>query len=234
MNRMAVINEIIRKKGRTTAYVEIGVRNGKCFFNITARYRMAVDPDFRIGKRTYLKAYSRNPLQWFRDSFHSQTSDDFFRTYKNELLRKKPDVIFIDGLHTYEQSYRDVGHSLEVLNAGGVIVMHDCNPTTEIAAMPAFSPVEVATMYPEAWRGVWAGDVWKTIVRLRCEPGLEVFVLDADFGLGIVRKKEGAQPVLTLTAEDIGNMHYGDLADNREELLDLRSPDYLKDFLESV
>lgn len=234
MRRIAVINEIIRRKGGDGVYVEIGVRNGKCFFNIQAKYRVAVDPEFRIAKRTYLKVYGRNPMRWFRDSFFSQTSDEFFKKQRDLLMRLKPDVIFIDGLHTYEQSFRDVMNSLEVVSSGGVIVIHDCNPTNEIVAMPATSPMEVARKHPAGWRGIWCGDVWKTVVRLRTLPDVESFVLDTDFGLGIVRKRKGTRPSLSGSLISIKDLTYDDLAANRTDLLDLKPVEYFSEFLSTV
>lgn len=234
MNRISIINGILEKKGRSCVYVEIGVRNGKCFFNIEAKHRMAVDPEFRIAKRTYLKAYSRKPLQWFRDSFFSLTSDDFFSAQRNLLRRLKPDVIFIDGLHTYEQSYRDVINSLEVMQAEAVIVMHDCNPTNEVAAVPALSPSEVADKNLPGWKGVWCGDVWKSIVRLRTQPDLEVFVLDTDFGLGIVKNSKGKGPALPASSFNIDDLSYVELNANRGELLGLKPVTYFADFLSTV
>lgn len=234
MNRISVINEILKRKGGASVYVEIGVRNGKCFFNIQAKHRMAVDPEFRIAKRTYLKAYSRNPLQWFSDSFFSLTSDDFFQSERDRLMRLKPDVIFIDGLHTYKQSFRDVINSLEVMDTDAVIVMHDCNPTNEVAAMPAFSPAEVAEKNLPGWKGVWCGDVWKSIVRLRTLPDLQVFVLDTDFGLGIVRKSKGTQPSLSASALNIDDLSYSDLMVNRGDLLGLKPVTYFSEFLSTV
>lgn len=234
MNRIDVINQIMRKQGGSGVYVEIGVRNGKCFFNISARHRLAVDPEFRISKRTFVKAYSRNPLQWFRDSFFAVTSDEFFRTQRARLLRLKPDLVFIDGLHTYEQSYKDVLNSLEVINPGGIIVMHDCNPTNEVAAMPALSPAEVAAKKLPGWKGVWCGDVWKAIVRLRTLPDLEAFVLDTDFGLGIVRHRKDVKPSLAISPASIEDLSYNDLNANRKELLNLKPAGYFSDFLNSV
>ena len=51
------------------------------------------------------------------------TSDDFFAS--NE---KTFDLIFIDGVHGYEQVLRDVENSLRCLNPNGVIVMRHCLP----------------------------------------------------------------------------------------------------------
>lgn len=233
MKRIAVINEILKRKKKVSTYLEIGVRNGKCFFSIKAKHRIAVDPNFRIGKRAYLKAYGMNPLRRLRDSFFEQTSDAYF-TQHNPQRRRMPDVVLVDGLHTYEQAYRDVVNSVNILNENGVIVMHDCNPDSMPAAYPANSPEEVIAMNFPGWNRVWCGDVWKAIVRLRTEPDLEVFVLNTDFGLGIVRRKTGAQPELQISKREISDLTYEDLNSRRVELLNLKPVEYFNQFIGTV
>ena len=53
------------------------------------------------------------------------TSDDFFRINKNKF-----DVIFIDGLHEYQQAVNDIENSLGCLNENRVILLDDCLPRT--------------------------------------------------------------------------------------------------------
>ena len=49
------------------------------------------------------------------------TSDEYFSKFKDKF-----DIIFIDGLHHYEQVKKDIFNSLEILNSNGIILMHDC------------------------------------------------------------------------------------------------------------
>ena len=51
---------------------------------------------------------------------HRKTSDDFFIDNTKNF-----DVIFIDGLHTYEQCQRDCINSLKFLNPGGILIIED-------------------------------------------------------------------------------------------------------------
>ena len=76
------------------------------------------------------------------------TSNDFL---KNNI--KKFDLIFLDGLHTYEQTIKDIDNSLKILNERGVILIHDC--------LPKNLEPNVPRMY-----GHWNGDAWKAIVHL--------------------------------------------------------------------
>ena len=48
------------------------------------------------------------------------TSDKFFKD------NEKFDIIFIDGLHTFEQTIKDIDNSIKFLRDKGVILIHDC------------------------------------------------------------------------------------------------------------
>jgi len=50
-----------------------------------------------------------------RSSFAVTTSDEFFSTLRPS---KRYDVAFIDGLHTFEQTYRDVINTFAHLRSG--------------------------------------------------------------------------------------------------------------------
>jgi len=129
------------------------------------------------------------------------TSDEFF---KQNLITF--DVIFIDGLHEEKQVLKDIINSLAVLNEGGYIVCHDMSPTTELMQI-----------VPIQTDGAWTGDCWKAWVQLRATRNdLSMFVVDTDFGVGIIRK--GKQKRLAL--ENL-SLNYNDLEANRKEWLNL-------------
>jgi len=131
------------------------------------------------------------------------TSDEFF---KQNLITY--DVIFIDGLHEEEQVMRDIINSLKVLNEGGYVICHDMSPTTELMQKV---PIET----DEAW----TGDCWKAWVKLRSSrKDLSMFVIDTDFGVGVIKK--GKQKCLSL--EDL-SLNYSNLEVNRKEWLNLIS-----------
>jgi hypothetical protein len=141
---------------------------------------------------------------------YTLTSDDFFKQ-NNETF----DVIFIDGLHWSEQVYRDIVNSLDVLSDGGVIICHDMNPHSEIIQR-----------YPQAIpESEWTGDCWKAWVKLKTErEDLEMFVIDTDYGCGVIRK--GKQNLINVTEE----LSWELLDNNRKELLNLIS---VENFLSS-
>jgi len=58
-----------------------------------------------------------------------------------------------------------------------------------------------------------------------------VFVLNYDFGLGIISKAE-PENMLNLSGAQIDEMTFKDLDNNREKILNLKSREYLFEFME--
>jgi hypothetical protein len=233
MNRITILNQILAKTARKR-YLEIGVRNGQCFLEIKATKKFAVDPKFIIPRRRLLKKYLSNPYN-FLNRFFSLTSDDFFSSIKNGRLKNfRWDVVFIDGLHTYEQSLRDIENSLAVLDDNGFIVLHDCNPLSANAATTADSYEQVIGMGLKNWNGVWNGEVWKSIVHIRRKyPNLFVTVLNCDFGIGVITKIRQPEKLQITLPEDLNELTYDYLEKNRKSLLNLNEPSFLNTLLGS-
>jgi hypothetical protein len=229
MNRALIIQEFINNhKNANLTYLEIGVLSGDAFFRIKARNKIAVDPVFSFSNWKRIRYMIKNPSN-FNNRFFQMESDHFFERYGDELAKKGIDFSFVDGLHTYAQSLRDTLNCLRYLNQGGAVLLHDCNPTSEIAARPTDCLAELKK--DPAYQGAWNGDVWKTIAFLRStRSDLRIFVLDADFGVGVVVKGE-PEGRLHYSVEEIAAMQYEDLAARREEILNLKPVDYLYRFL---
>lgn len=262
MKRYDVIQHVIdRINGRT--YLEIGVAAGESFVNTRAARKIGVDPlpasqlidqllnIFNIDYFNFsatgpskssevnliastTQATTQMPAEKSVEFFY-KTSDSFFKEKANALFHSdKIDVAFVDGLHTYEQTYEDVLNVLEHLNDAGVILMHDCNPPTSSAAIVAESWEAVSEMNFPGWDGMWCGDVWKTIVHLRStRKDLNIFVLDCDFGIGVV-SKGSPDKWLDYSADQIKAMNFDDLNGNRDDLLNLKPQEYLYEFLGTI
>ncbi len=144
---------------------------------------------------------------------HLMTSDQFFAENN-----KKFDLIFIDGLHTEFQARCDIVNAFHCLTKNGTIVIHDCNPTSE--AMQKVPPVQEQ----------WTGDVWKAFIYFRTSVvDLNMFVIDTDYGVGIIRF--GSQDLLDLPHEDVeypSIIQYEHFKLNRQEWLNLVSPENWK------
>jgi hypothetical protein len=195
-------------------YLEIGVKDGECFDAVEAATKVAVDPRFAF--RPPLGARLRTAFRASSGTLYFGTTSDGF--FAGPARRLAPfDVVFVDGLHTYEQAYRDIVNALGVLRREGVVVVHDCNPASAAAAAPTLD--EAAST--DGFNGEWNGDVYRAIVRLRTRDDLRVSVLDVDQGVGIVRNGVPAER-LDLTVTEVDGLGYGAFARDRARLLDLR------------
>lgn len=219
----ACINVVKKRKSKVN-YLEIGVQTGYCFFKIKADKKLAVDPDFIIKLKNKVKAYIKN-FSNFNNEFFELTSDDFFAQNADYIKEIGGlDVVFIDGLHLYEQVVKDIENSLTYLNKGGVILVHDCNPLNENAAVRAYTSAEVAAMNLPGYDYIWNGDVYKAIVELRAtRKDIDVLVINSDHGVGIITQAATDSP-LTLTETQLANLSYADLDKNRESYLNLKQP----------
>lgn len=230
--RVIILQQIITQKKAKT-YLEIGVDDGSTFLQIKAPQKIAVDPTFKITTKRKFFFHLKNPKNLLNKYFE-MTSDEFFTNLPRTLLNYGLDVVFIDGLHTYEQSLKDVLNSLKFLREDGIILMHDCNPLTETNGYPASSMKEAKRLNLLGWDGIWSGNVWKTIAFLRStRKDLNLFVLNCDYGLGFISKGQQENP-LNFTPEDIRKLTYKDLAENRELLLNLKDPKYFLEFLKTL
>jgi SAM-dependent methyltransferase len=219
LNRTTIIQRLINRFGYKN-YLEIGVERGINFFQIEAEFKIAVDPAFIIPG-----GYQDTE----KEKFHQMTSDEFFANPPKEILEKGLDIVFVDGLHTYEQSLRDVENALRYLSNNGIIVIHDCLPNSPVNAMPTY---EEAKQHPD-FEGNWTGEVYKTIIHLRAlRDDLFIAVVNVDWGVGIV-KKGNPEGMVFIKVDDIRRMSYDDFAKDKERLLNLKPKDWFYEFIET-
>jgi hypothetical protein len=231
MERIDVIQQFIDKH-KYQQYLEIGVNYGYCFMPVKIPTKYAVDPSFRIPLEKKIKWNILYPRNIFNKYFECG-SDEFFA--KPEIRGTRFDIAFIDGLHTFRQSLQDVLNAYRHLNAGGVIVMHDCNPPDEASSVVLESLELVRKNSENDTTGVWCGDVWKTIVYLRhFVPDNEIFVLDTDFGIGVIKPSTSTQLPEAID-EDLfqqtAKLTYHQLAQDRSAMTNLKPLAYFYEFL---
>jgi len=149
-----VINEISRCLGLAKSYLEVGVEHGYTFEAVLAEHKTAVDPKMRFQK-------------W--PSYHGVTiqemdSDDFF----GSLTQKMDfDLVFLDGLHTASQTWKDLVNVSNHLSTRSVVVIDDTVPndefSVELSSHLAYQKRELAGFLDD-YR--WHGDVYRVILNL--------------------------------------------------------------------
>jgi hypothetical protein len=117
MERIRRINHLANKLNSHN-YLEIGVRDGETLDGISIPMKTGVDPVFRFD---WQLAMENTPSL----RLHQCTSDEFFL---GSLADSSYDFIYLDGLHHYEQTFRDLLHAIRICSDKGVILIDDTVP----------------------------------------------------------------------------------------------------------
>ena len=172
--------EYLIKKNNYKNYLEIGCDKNQLFSKVNIDNKIGVDPVSGGNVR--------------------KTSDDFFKENKSNF-----DIVFIDGLHTYEQVKKDILNSVNCLLNEGIILVHDCMPDS------------LGKQAVPRYKMQWNGDVWKAIVDLRQQENLEIYTCEIDQGIGVISKKKNTS-ILKLD-KPINKLKFKDYFNNYKEYM---------------
>jgi hypothetical protein len=163
-NRKAVVN-LLMAETPDGDYLEIGCAGNDLFDAVMAGRKVGVDP--------------------VRGGTHRLTSDVFFAGYDGDPF----DVVFIDGLHLYDQVRRDLDGALGVLKPGGWIAIHDMLPRDWFEEH-----------VPQIRTRAWTGDGWKVAFELLASADVEFRLLAIDHGVVVVKPLTRAPRIPDLSA----------------------------------
>ena len=190
--RWDLLNQIIKIK-KIENYLEIGCDNNDLFKKINVPNKIGVDP--REGGNV------------------RKTSDEFFK-YNKKIF----ELIFIDGLHEYDQVNRDIENSLNCLANDGLILLHDCLPNNYYEqAIPRCQMI-------------WNGDVWKAIVECRTKENLDTYTCYADFGIGVIFKRPNKN-LLDYHISNFSKLKFADYHKDPYHLMNIIEYDELRKIL---
>ena len=152
------LNTISKALGCKT-YLEIGVATGETILSVDVPSRTGVDPYFAFDWRQEMSnANGTLDLQ-------QCTSDKFFELIDPPI---KYDLIFIDGLHTYEQTYRDIINALLHSHRGTVILIDDTVPSDVFStSRDPQECIDLRYNFSEQRDSSWHGDTYKVVPLLR-------------------------------------------------------------------
>ncbi len=166
MMRWDLLNLLIDTKG-FQKYLEIGIDKYDNFDKVRCPYKIGVDPVYD------------NHMQPNGGFIVGTTSDLFFQQNQDIF-----DLVFVDGLHLYEQAAKDIVNSWNTLKVGGFIVIHDCIPLSKIMADRSMETARKAGSN-------WNGDVFRAIKWFKdTYPDVLLKILFIDNGLGIIHKQD--------------------------------------------
>ena len=193
-SRVHIIQEIINLKNFNN-YLEIGCDQDENFSQINIKNKIGVDP--KSG------------------GTHRMTSDIFFKNNKDKF-----DVIFLDGLHTYEQTIKDINNAIQNIQDDGVILIHDCLPK------------KIWNQIVPRIYGHWNGDVWKAIVEARTYKNIDTFTCIADHGLGVILKRKNSK-ILNIENKDFKNLKFSDYYKHHNDFMNPITYEELKKIIQN-
>ena len=159
---------------RPRTYLEIGVHQGDSLA-LTLPSTMAVGVDPAADIQVPLPEGAR---------VVAATSDEFFHAWDSPFAGLPVDLAFVDGLHLFEQTLRDVLNVERYATPGTVVLVHDC------------LPIDAVTSSRERTTVVWSGDVWKVVPCLRrYRPDLAIATVDVPpTGMAVITNLDPTAP----------------------------------------
>lgn len=240
------VRRITKLKELTGArsYLEVGVSEGRTFNALSFKRKVAVDPCFRFDTR-----------QFSSDSvlFFSQTSDEYFR---QNAHGERFDIIFLDGLHTYDQTFKDLASALMHSHERTVFIVDDVQPIDSYSSMRrqdfAYYSRRIETVggLDSSLAGhQWHGDVYRIIPLIRLfMPKLEYSTIigsgnpqlviwnDSAFMQAEAYAKKPFVPfrdsrLLRLIVESLDRLDYNYFMNNISDVIQESQEDQLFDYL---
>lgn len=152
----------IKALNNAKTYLEIGVSAGQTFLGVDIAYKDGVDPNFR---------FDTAPVITDKVRLFSQTSDAFWTSGQGLVY----DVIMIDGLHTFEQTFRDIVASLRYAHARTVWLIDDTLPNDVFSAIPDNARCMQERRKMNIAGNAWHGDAFKVV------PAIHDFIPTMDY-----------------------------------------------------
>jgi len=154
------INKIFERSGYMD-YLEIGIYQGVTLQEVNAKNKVGVDPKFKFDPQ----APNFNDID-----LNEITSDVFFESLP---LSQKFDLCFIDGLHEFEQTYRDFINCLLHSHEKTIFLIDDTVPIDIYSSIRNQKESKMARAKAKSEGQSWHGDVYKIIFAIHdFHPGL--------------------------------------------------------------
>ena len=134
------------------SYLEVGVYAGATFNQVGIENKIAVDPKF---------AFDFNEYQSDNVLFFEMESDEFFAKHTKSNL--KFDIIYLDGLHEFEQTFRDLLNCLSFVHDQSLILIDDTLPKHYAASQKLKSDNLLIRKAFDVYDNSWMGDVYRIV-----------------------------------------------------------------------
>jgi hypothetical protein len=159
------VNEAFLSLFDAPSYLEIGVWKGETFHAVEADHKTAVDPRFAFDVGTARRENSNA-------EYFEMTSNAYFAGPGGNA---KFDVIFLDGLHTFEQTLMDLLNAVPRVKDRGIIIIDDVIPDSYPSSLRQQSDSSFFRSKTGDLSQAWMGDVFRLVFFI------EAFMLPYSF-----------------------------------------------------
>lgn len=209
--RPAVVLQTLLDLFDEPRYLEVGVAGGSTFHQLRAGFKVAVDPRFRFDWEAEQRERGAST------QYHQVTSDTYFGSIMD--TDQEFDVIYLDGLHTFEQTLRDLNNALDHLADGGVILIDDVRPSSYQASLPDVEDFRKVRQYVKDEGRAWMGDVYKLVWFINSfYQNLSYACISNNHGQAVVWR-ERRTSVDERTAAEIANLSFASFVVSKGVLL---------------
>ena len=158
-------------------------------------------------------------------AYHATTSDQFF--YHRIEASATFDVVFIDGLHTFEQTLRDLLNALRHTHERSVIMIDDVKPISYAASLPNQEDARALRKATGDEDKRWMGDVFKLVFFIAGYLTSYHFATVVETYGQLVMWSARRLPDTDLGIEDIARLQFHDAV----KLMDVYRPSPLADII---
>lgn len=137
------------------SYLEIGVFRAGTFSRVEAATRIGVDPRFRVDTRPLAAMPGVTTVE--------ATSDAYFQAVAVDTTF---DVAYLDGLHLFEQTYRDLCNVLAHAHRRTVVLLDDTVPSDAYSALRDSRQALRFRRASGSERREWHGDTYKVVFAM--------------------------------------------------------------------
>lgn len=137
-------------------YLEVGVCRGHTFLRVDIPRKIAVDPNFQFD----FKPHGKDQVE-----FIQETSDEYFL---KKVGAEQFDIIFLDGLHKFEQTFRDFANATAHGHRDTIWIIDDTVPIDVYSSLPEQRDARRfrKECAPGEFKPAWHGDVYKVVFAI--------------------------------------------------------------------
>lgn len=147
------LNALAKNMPSCTRYLEIGVAQGLTLEQVHVASKIGVDPTPQFDTQKLPRGVT----------FHQMESDSFF---SHQAANETFDLIFLDGLHEWKQTYKDLINALHHCTPNSVILVDDVIPDDELSAFPDWDEALAMKDAAGIFDGRWQGNVFKVLLAI--------------------------------------------------------------------